>query len=765
MIEESAFQVYASALAFSKRNSATFRSYRSQYVLLTPEICSSPILLWPSRTILDSGLLRGVPKAPYELYLSPDTTEPLFFSPNSSRLISITEDGSFSLWDARSGVKITDLRSDSGDFPTGLQSFVFSADSHYLVAGSDTGSLYIWNAETGRKIREISAIDTRILAVAFSPTDALLASDGHVHGLVQLWRVTTGEAVGAPMSMRTNGYVAVIVFSPDGTRIATLSKRPNYANIWETVTGKHLGVNKLVREGTSGDRLIFSPSGTHLAVSGGSHIYILDGHTAQTISTWTSPRQSHVWIFTPNNTHLIWSEPLCLHVWNLETTVDSILDDSVGWSIVQVSLSPRRDKILVAEKNGEFRFWDSHTLERITGEFRPPPGRYDGFVVSPDWTKLAVNNGTSVHLYDMTEEDYGAEERSHAWLSEPTIRDILEFSPSGDLLLSGCDGDGLRRYEVDTANEIEPRIISQDGEITSARFSPDSRIIITGTSRGNIYSWDALTGENIGKPLIGHSGAITDALFSPDGLWIISTSMDATIRLWTATGKSAGDPFKGAKGSCVTFSFDGKMIAFNVGEKCDYEGVEIWSIEPKVRIGDGRLPVNHYRRSCFSPTFSPDGGRVAFVGKQGGESSSSADLVDVWRVAEVMAPPMRIGIPVEPSSVDGPFDWKGPPINFSDDGAYLLCHGYLWDITSSTPVLWEHNQPPSSLKEDPFLNSLLWWDDENWISMVGSFSRLVHVPRTLGVHWLSPWRAMGTKFALFREPYGVFIVDCSRLMR
>lgn len=737
-------------------HSPLFRQYKQHYAHTLPDIVSSPPLLWPSRTLLKCKLLREKAFNPWPLFFSPDSTQPLFFSPDSRRLVAVTEDGSFQMWDSDSGVSM-----DPGgtqDSKLSLNSFAFSADSRYFVTGSEHGALYIWNALNGRKIKELQAIDEMIQTVSFSPTENLFVSDGNNFGPLQFWKAPAGEAVGSPISCK--GWVAVSVFSPDGTRIATVSWIVDAINIWDRATGNHLGSYELPGL-VEWNRLIFSPSGEYLAVSGGFHMAIVNGHTAKEVAKWTSKQNLYAAIFTPEDRHFIWTEnETILHARTLHNNEDVVVHNFSGFKILQVSLSPTDDTIVAAAAWGDFLFLDAISLEKVPIVFPPPPGRTETFVISPDWSKVAVNHGNSIYLYDVTTEEYG---KAKYFIPPQDYYDILEFSPSGDVVLSACDGNALRIWDADTAEVIGSPMVEEGARITCASFLIDGRNIASGSTNGVIRLWDSRTGESHSHSFIGHSGSITGLSFSPDGHCIASTSEDATIRVWTLTGQPVGSPFSGSKDSRVAFTFDSKSIIFNKGRRNGYDVVEIWHIDPHELMGTGNAPENYGRLYVFNFAFSPDGRRVACVcGDR--EESSCARYIDIWPVQAEMAPPMRIKLFHQPF-LRGLSDWGGPRTLFSSDSAYLICHKYIWDLTSLVPNLWKGRTPPSFLNQDPNIDSPLSWAEDNWVCMIGSGYRLVQIPKIFDVTSMSPYHTKGNKVAIFLEPSGLIIIDCSRLMK
>ena len=99
----------------------------------------------------------------------------------------------------------------------------FSPDGTRLVSGSGNGTVLLWDGTTGLIIAILVGHSRNVHVSSFSPDGSRLAS-GSFDNTVRLWDGTTGELVA--ILEGHSGYVAIISFSPDGSRLASGSTTP-----------------------------------------------------------------------------------------------------------------------------------------------------------------------------------------------------------------------------------------------------------------------------------------------------------------------------------------------------------------------------------------------------------------------------------------------------------------------------------------------------------------------------------------------------------
>jgi len=158
----------------------------------------------------------------------------VYFSPDDTRLISISRDHNAVLWSLPAGKRIATL---SG--PKDALSYAcFSSDSRRLLTVSEDGSGRIWNALNSELLQIFYGHDGGIFHADFSP-DGHRVATASWDNTIRLWDVKSGKAETVLRGHRD--WVTFVHFSPDGTRLLSAS-RDGSVRLWDLPTQRQLGI-------------------------------------------------------------------------------------------------------------------------------------------------------------------------------------------------------------------------------------------------------------------------------------------------------------------------------------------------------------------------------------------------------------------------------------------------------------------------------------------------------------------------------------------
>ncbi|KAG2142737.1 WD40-repeat-containing domain protein [Suillus bovinus] len=103
-----------------------------------------------------------------------------------------------------------------------VNSVSFSPDGTRIVSGSRDGTVRLWDAGTQQPVGEpLKGHTDWVYSVSFSPDGTRIVS-GSIDMTVRLWVAVAGQPIGQPLRGHTSSVTSVS-FSPDGTRIISCS--------------------------------------------------------------------------------------------------------------------------------------------------------------------------------------------------------------------------------------------------------------------------------------------------------------------------------------------------------------------------------------------------------------------------------------------------------------------------------------------------------------------------------------------------------------
>ncbi|WP_020377887.1 NACHT and WD40 repeat domain-containing protein [Candidatus Microthrix parvicella] len=565
------------------------------------------------------------------------------WSPDGTRLVSGSNDGTIRIWDPEDGTELGRLEGHTNT----VWSVGWSPDGTRLVSGSNDGTIRIWDPNERTELGRLEGHTGTVLSVGWSPDGTRLVS-GSNDGTIRIWDPNERTELG-----RLEGHTRTVLsvgWSPDGTRLVSGSN-DGTIRIWDPNERTELG--RLEGHTRTVLSVGWSPDGTRL-VSGSADGTILiwdpdertelgrlEGHTDWVRSVGWSPDGTRLVSGSDDGTIRIWDPDERTELGRLEGHTRTVL--SVGWS-------PDGTRLVSGSNDGTIRIWDPDERSEL--------GRLEGHTNtvlsvgwSPDGTRLVSGSADgTIRVWDPDERsELGRLEGHTDWVRS------VGWSPDGTRLVSGSDDGTIRIWDPEDGTELG-RLEGHTNTVWSVGWSPDGTRLVSGSNDGTIRIWDPDERTELGR-LEGHTGTVLSVGWSPDGTRLVSGSNDGTIRIWDPDERTELGRLEGHTGEVLSvgWSPDGTRLVSGSNDGT----IRIW--DPNERTELGRL--EGHTNTVWSVGWSPDGTRLVSGSDDGTIRAWDAQTnEEVWRM--VLLPPDRDGV-TQSAGFDG-------------DGNLLSCTQNTW---------------------------------------------------------------------------------------
>jgi WD40 repeat protein len=585
------------------------------------------------------------------------------FSPDGTRVVTASEDGTAQVWDATTGQKIGQPMRHTDWVHTAE----FSPDGSKVVTASWDGTARVWDARTGVQIGSAMQHDVSIeggkVNCAYFSADGTEIVTGSWDHTARIWDATNpahaqiGKALLHQLPNAISETVWTAMFNPRGApQVVVTASADHEARLWELATHTEKA-HKLQNEEVN--EAVISPDGRWVATAGDDGTgYILDARTFQPVGRplqHESGKPISTIAFSPDSKTIVTaSYDKTARLWDVPSG-NPIGQPMLHTDWVEAANFSADSKLVVtASYDRTARVWDGRTGQPLS-----EPMRHSGAVY------MARFSPTDSSLVVTASFDHTA--RIWKW---NRVAELPVISGAGALrtVCLGADAEKMVTVTDGVAQIWNARTGQAAGRMTAigpvslATCSADGTLMFTASGKQGQMR-NAMTGAPVGEAISLEElpdAAVIDAYDH----WLAVVSPDKLEILHAETGQPKGNPIQlGGDATGAVFSGDGSMIAI-----WSHGGtVRVWNVATGAAIGK---PMVH-QGEVKSANFSADG-RLLVV------SSTTGHASNIWTV--------QTGAPAGVLEED---DWV-PDAEFSPDGRWIATSSgntaQVWDARSSSRV-------------------------------------------------------------------------------
>ena len=401
----------------------------------------------------------------------------IVFSPDGKTMVTGCILQAIEFWDPATGKLVRTLQGRQGDMCSSVK-LSFSPDGKTLAASGHGNTVVLWNIETGKRLHsEFAAHDERIQAVAYS-TDGKTLASADAGGTICLWDSASGSLLRKIPSHE--GSIVALAFSPDGAFLASGGWQET--RVHDLKKGE--GGFYLPAEGLATTSLAFSPDGATVAVAYRSQDDILPGQGTYVIRLFSLGNAKPIREFRG---HADWISSVSFSA-DGKTLVSASRDRTVRlWGVNTGEEISRFEMIEAPISYSLPDGWGGVANNSLGSLALCPTGDVAAAACTVD------RREGSVRIRDLAT---GRELRN---LRLPGRARYMAFSSDGSLLAMACrEGrpgieprvESIRVSDVAAGKQVAKFDLSAIGRPSFMAFSPDGKVLVSAMADTTIVFWD-----------------------------------------------------------------------------------------------------------------------------------------------------------------------------------------------------------------------------------------------------------------------------------
>jgi WD40 repeat protein len=436
------------------------------------------------------------------------------FSPDETKLLSTSADGTIRLWDRSTGRELRRLRAE-----VGVASAQFDATGRRVLARMLP---FTWRQPKGHRVLQVN--DLRLWDLAAGVMRARFAAEER-HNFESAGFAAGGREVVAATDYLLHRWTVPAGLPQDETTPLDEPRLPNESNreLFAADLKNVISVGYL----SNGDAYAATEDNTVTRWAVAERA-VLGTHTT------AAAKQLHDATAVSSDGRLAvavsrLSERKAV-VWELSSGL-SVFEPAVEGTVRGAAFSPDASLVALGVDGGEpvdaqlvfFRTSNGTPA----GTIAVPGCALKQIAFAPDGNTVAVigANETVVEVFEL---DTAKRVRELAAPDNTRVEEIAFSARDGSRLLASNFENAIV-WDVASSAVVFHRKEADD--LTTAAISPDGRRLLVADKESNLHLWDVDASARLGV-LDNHRLPVTSVAFSPDGKTAISASRDQTVRCW-----------------------------------------------------------------------------------------------------------------------------------------------------------------------------------------------------------------------------------------